>query len=137
MRRPGEPAPATVEAYLAGVDDVKRAALEKLRATIKATAPAATECIRYRLPGFAIGGRLLLSYGATAKHCAFYPGALPVRTFGKELSAYSTSPGTIRFDPDHPLPAALIRKIVKARIAEHAGKPPVRPRSTRIGPGAG
>src|SRR5437660_3943737 len=72
----------------------------------------------YGLPGFRLNGKLLVSYGAAAKHCAFYPGSI-VRKFKTELKDYDTTgKGTIRFSADEPLPSALVRRIVKARIAE-------------------
>jgi uncharacterized protein YdhG (YjbR/CyaY superfamily) len=104
--------------YLAALSDEKRAALGKLRQQIKAAAPKAEECMSYGIPGFRLNGKLLVSYGAAAKHCAFYPGSI-VQKFKKELKDYDASgKGTIRFSPDKPLPAALVRKIVKARIAQ-------------------
>ena len=103
--------------YLAVLADDKRAALEKLRRQIKAAAPKAEECMSYGIPGFRLNGKLLVSYGAATKHCAFYPGSI-VQRFKKELKNYDTSKGTIRFSADKPLPAALVRKIVKARIAQ-------------------
>jgi uncharacterized protein YdhG (YjbR/CyaY superfamily) len=112
----------TIDEYLALLSSEKRAALEKLRRAIKAAAPKAEECISYRIPGFRLGGRLLVSFGAGANHCAFYPGALPVSALEDELKAYATSKGTIRFPPDRPLPATLVRKLVKCRIAEYAAK---------------
>ena len=105
--------------YLARITDEKRRALEKLRKQITAAAPKAEECMSYGIPGFRLNGKLLVSYGAAAKHCAFYPGSI-VGEFAKELKGYDTSgKGTIRFSIDKPLPAALVRKIVKARIAQH------------------
>ena len=95
----------------------QRRALEKLRKDIKAAAPKAEECISYGLPSFRLNGKLLVSYGAAAKHCAFYPGST-IQRLAKELKGYETSKGTIRFSPEKPLPSALVRKIVKARIAE-------------------
>ena len=114
--------PKTVEEYLSSVDDEKRTALEKLRLTIKSAAPRAEECISYDIPGFRLNGRLLVSYGVGKNHCAFYPGAHPIAKHRDELAAYSTSKGTIRFSPDSPLPATLVRKLVKTRIAEYARK---------------
>jgi len=74
--------------------------------------------VSYGIPGFRMNGKLLVSYGAAAKHCAFYPGSI-VREFAKELKDYDTTgKGTIRFSPDKPPPSALVRKIVKARIAQ-------------------
>jgi uncharacterized protein YdhG (YjbR/CyaY superfamily) len=95
----------------------KRRVLQKLRQQITTAAPKAEECMSYGIPGFRVNGKLLVSYGAAVKHCAFYPGSI-VREFAKELKDYDTSgKGTLRFSPDKPLPAALVRKIVKARIA--------------------
>jgi len=104
--------------YLAKLSTDKRTALEKLRGQIEAAAPQAKECISYGIPGFRLNGKLLVSYGASAKHLAFYPGSI-VREFKKDLKDFDTSgKGTIRFSPDKPIPAALVRKIVKARIAQ-------------------
>jgi uncharacterized protein YdhG (YjbR/CyaY superfamily) len=95
----------------------KRRALQRLQKEIKAAAPKAEECMSYGIPGFRLNGKLLVSYGAAAKHCAFYPGSI-VQQFKKELKNYDTSgKGTIRFSADKPLPGALVRKIVKARMA--------------------
>jgi uncharacterized protein YdhG (YjbR/CyaY superfamily) len=107
--------PQTIDEYLARLSDEQRAALEKLRRDIKSAAPKAEECISYQIPGFRFGGRLLVSFGAAENHCAFYPGALPVETHKDELKAYKTSKGTIRFQADSPLPATLVRKLVKSR----------------------
>jgi uncharacterized protein YdhG (YjbR/CyaY superfamily) len=110
----------TVDEYLARVSDDKRAALQKLRKTIKAAAPRAEECISYQLPAYRLNG-MLVAFGATANHCAFYPmSASTVAAHKEELKDYETSKGTIRFQPDNPLPASLVRKLVKARIAENA-----------------
>ena len=114
--------PQTIDEYLAPLSSEKRAALEKLRRAIKSAAPNAEECISYQIPGFRLGGRLLVAFGAATNHCAFYPGALPVEAHKEELKAYGTSKGTIRFPADSPLPATLVRKLVKTRIAEHAAQ---------------
>lgn len=115
------PKPKTIDDYLAALPDDKRAALEELRKTIKAVAPKAEECISYRLPAFRLDGRMLVAFGATANHCAFYPmSSTTVAVFKDDLKDYDTSKGTIRFQADKPLPAALVRKLVKARIAENA-----------------
>jgi uncharacterized protein YdhG (YjbR/CyaY superfamily) len=109
----------TIDEYLAAVGPDQRAALERLRKTIRAAAPRAVECISYQMPGFRLDGKMLVWFGATANHCAFYPGAV-VEAHKDELEDYETRKGTIRFQPDNPLPAALIRKLVKARIARNA-----------------
>src|SRR5689334_9859702 len=121
----------TIDDYLAGVDDDKRAALERLRKTIKAIIPRAEECISYQMPAFRLDGRVLVWFGAGANHCAFYPGGL-VTDFEQELGDYEISKGTIRFQPDRPLPAALVRKLIKARIArDEASRAKKRVRRTR------
>jgi len=111
--------PRTMDEYLARVSDDKRAALQKLREAIQAAVPGAEECISYSIPGFRLDGRLLVWFGAASTHCAFYPGAYPIRVLKDQLKGYDTSKGTIRFAAEKPLPAALVRKIVKARIAEN------------------
>jgi uncharacterized protein YdhG (YjbR/CyaY superfamily) len=117
--------PQTIDEYLAPLSGEKRAALQKLRRAIKAAAPQAEECISYQVPAFRLAGRLLVAFGAAAKHCAFYPGAFPVQAHKDELEVYDTSKGTIRFQADRPLPATLVRKLVKTRIAEYAARKPV------------
>ena len=109
--------PKTHDDYLAVVTADKQAALEKLREAIKAAAPKAEECISYQLPAFRFNGKFLVAYGAGANHCAFYPGSV-VQALKKELKGYDTSKGAIRFPANKPLPAALVRKLVKLRIAE-------------------
>jgi uncharacterized protein YdhG (YjbR/CyaY superfamily) len=110
----------TIDQYLARLSDDKRVALEKLRKTIRAAAPRAEECISYQLPAYRLNG-MLVAFGATANHCAFYPmSASTVAAHREELKDYEISKGTIRFQPDNPIPAALVRKMVKARIAENA-----------------
>jgi uncharacterized protein YdhG (YjbR/CyaY superfamily) len=111
----------TVDSYLAGLPADKRAALEKLRTAILAAAPGAEECISYQIPAFRLDGKMLVWFGAAANHCAFYPGAV-VEAHEDELKGYKTSKGTIRFSPERPLPSALVRKLVKARIASNAAK---------------
>lgn len=118
-------APETIDEYLAPLSNEKRATLEKLRKDIKSAAPKAEECISYQIPGFRLFGRLLVSFGAAANHCAFYPGAYPIEAHKDELKAYGTSKGTIRFPVDKPLPASLVKKLVKSRIAEYAAKHPI------------
>ena len=117
--------PRTIDDYLAPLSDDKRAALENLRRAIKSAAPRAEECISYQVPAFRLDGRMLVAFGAAAKHCSFYPGAHPVKVHKDELNAYDTSKGTIRFTAGRALPAALVRKLVKTRIAEHAAQVPV------------
>jgi uncharacterized protein YdhG (YjbR/CyaY superfamily) len=113
--------PKTIDEYLAALSADKRAALESLRKTIRAAAPDAEECISYQLPAFRQNG-MLVGFGATAKHCAFYlMSSSTVEAHKEELKDYDTSKGTIRFQADNPLPAPLVQKLVKARIAENGG----------------
>ena len=123
--------PGTIDEYLAALSKEKRTTLQKLRRDIKAAAPKAEECISYGIPTFRLNGIMLVSFGAAAKHCAFYPGALPLVTYKNELKAYDLSKGTIRFQTDSFLPATLVRKIVKTRIAENAGKQAVAAKRAR------
>lgn len=113
--------PRTIDEYLEALTADKRAALAKLRKAVRAAAPKAEECISYQLPAFRLDGRLLVAFRATANHCAFYPmSSSTIGAHKRELKVYDTSKGTIRFQADKPLPAALVRKLVKARIAENA-----------------
>lgn len=112
----------TIDEYLAPLSPDQRAALQKLRKTILAAAPGSTECISYGIPAFRHRDRVLMHIGAAAKHCAIYPGAGPIAALEAELKGYSISKGTLRFLPGEPLPAALVRKLVKARVAEYAAK---------------
>lgn len=112
-----------VDAYLAKVPEDKRAPLEEIREIVKVAAPTATEHISYGFPAFKLDGRGLIWYAAWKKHCSIYPLTPGVeRAVGKELEPFDTEKGTIRFTPDKPLPASLIKKIVKARIAEEEAR---------------
>jgi uncharacterized protein YdhG (YjbR/CyaY superfamily) len=112
--------PKTIDEYLAAMSHDKRAALENLRMTIRSIVPKAEECISYGLPAFRLDGKPLVFFGAGKNHCAFYPGSgSTVADHKGELKNYETTKGSIHFQPDAPLPAALVRKLVKARIAEN------------------
>src|SRR5262245_15974435 len=121
MRAKTKRGPSTIDKYLAGVSPDKRAALNKLRRTIRAAFPRVEECISYGMPGFRLNGRVVAWIGAGRNHCAFYPGGIS-EAFKTELTEYETSKGTIRFRPDHPVPATLVRKLIKDRIARDAAR---------------
>ena len=120
--KPADRVPKTVDEYLASVPEPARSTLKHVRATIRSVAPAeATEAISYRIPAFKYKG-MLMWYAAFADHCSLFPGASVIAAFKDELKGYSVSKGTIRFPVDKPLPAALVKKLVKARIAENEGR---------------
>ena len=111
-------APQSVEEYLAGVPEPARSTLNKIRAAIRAAAPAeATEVISYGIPAFKYKV-VLMWYAAFAGHCSLFPTASVIEAFKKELAGYAISKGTIQFPTDKALPAALVKKMVKARLAE-------------------
>ena len=116
-------APTTVAEYLAAVPEPARSTLKTIRATIRSTVPPeATEGISYGIPMFKYKG-LLVGFAAFSEHCSFFPASLAVMAaFKNELKDYPTSKGTIRFPMDKPLSATLVKKIVKARIAENERK---------------
>jgi uncharacterized protein YdhG (YjbR/CyaY superfamily) len=129
--------PGTIDDYLAGVKPDQRAALAKLRETIRAAAPKAEECISYGLAAFRLDGHPLVAFGAWATHCALYPmSSATVAVFEDQLAPFETSKGTIRFSAKKPIPSALVKKLVKARMAENAGKalPARAPTSARRNP---
>jgi uncharacterized protein YdhG (YjbR/CyaY superfamily) len=114
---------ATIDAYLASTPPDQRVALQRLRKAVLAAAPGAEECFYYRMPAFRHEGKALVAFAAAKRHCALYPLSGRVVTAHRAaLSGFETSKGTIRFQPDRPLPLALIRKLVRARIAENRGK---------------
>jgi uncharacterized protein YdhG (YjbR/CyaY superfamily) len=109
----------TVDTYLAALPPQARAALEKLRAVIKATAPQAEEYVGYGMPGYKYHGSLVY-FAAFPNHLSFFPASRSVaKTFLRELKPFATSGTTIHFSPEKPLPAALVKKIVKARMLEN------------------
>ena len=108
----------TIDEYLAAQSEPQRSTLQVLRTDIHQTVPEATECMAYGVPGFRVGGKLLVSFGGAKQHCAIYPGAHPVEALKDELAAYSTSKGTVRFAIDQPLPTTLVRKLVQCSLAQ-------------------
>lgn len=117
------PKPKTTDDYLAVLNADQRSTLDKLRRTIRRIVPDAEECISYGLPAFRLDGRPLVAFGAAARHCAFYPmSAAVVAAHEDDLAEYDTSKGTIRFAIGKSLPVALVRKIIRSRIAEIAAR---------------
>jgi uncharacterized protein YdhG (YjbR/CyaY superfamily) len=110
--------PKTMKQHQATWSTAQRAALSRLSRTVQATVPEAEPCLAYGVPAFRLGGRFLVGYSGAARHCAFYPGSAAIAACKRELRAYDTSKGTIRFQPEKPLPAPLVRKLVKIRVSE-------------------
>ncbi|MFZ0746058.1 MAG: DUF1801 domain-containing protein [Terracidiphilus sp.] len=112
-----------VEAYLAKVSEPAGSTLQKIRATIRSVVPAETvECLSYGIPAFRYKGALV-GYAAFKNHCSFFPmNASLIDSMKQELKEYRTSKGTLQFPLDKPLPPALVKKMVKARVAENERK---------------
>lgn len=110
--------PKNIDEYLAGVPEPARSTLDKMRAAIRSAAPGeATEVISYRMPAFRYK-RVLVWFAAFSDHCSLFPTAAVIEAFKKDLKSYSTSKGTIHFPLDKPLPSALVKRLVKARVAQ-------------------
>jgi len=110
--------PKNFDEYAAGVPDSARSALKKMRAAIRSAVPReATETISYRIPAFKHNG-IVVWFAAFSDHCSLFPTAAVIEAFKKQLKGFSTSKGTIHFPLDKPLPVALIKKIVKTRVAQ-------------------
>ena len=118
----GNGGPTTVDEYLASVPEPARGTLNQIRAAIRSAVPAeATETLSYRIPAFKYKG-VLVWFAAFRNHCSFFPTAKVIDAFKDELNGYSLSKGTIQFPTDKPLPAALVRKMVRMRVAQVESK---------------
>jgi uncharacterized protein YdhG (YjbR/CyaY superfamily) len=112
---------AEIDDYLATVTPEKRAALEKLRKTIHAVVPRAEECISYRMPAFRLDGVVIAGFRATTKGCSYFPfSGSTLKTLARDVGHYEQTKSSLHFRPEKPLPATLVRKLLKARIAEIA-----------------
>jgi uncharacterized protein YdhG (YjbR/CyaY superfamily) len=118
----GNGAPKNVDEYLAGVPEPARGTLNKIRAAIRsAVPPETTEAISYGIPTFKYKGPLVW-FAAFSNHCSLFPTASVIEAFKNELKGFSTSKGTIHFPTDTPLPTALVKRLVKARVAQNESK---------------
>jgi uncharacterized protein YdhG (YjbR/CyaY superfamily) len=113
----------TIDAYLGTLRGPKRGALDALRATIHKVVPRAEECISYGMPAFRLDGEVVAGFCATAKGCSYYPfSGSTLATLAADLSEYGGTKGALHFDPKAPLPPALVRKLIRARVAETKGQ---------------
>ena len=111
-------APKSVDEYLAGVPEPARGTLNTIRAAIRAALPSETsEIISYGIPAFKYK-KVVVWFAAFSGHCSLFPTAAVIEAFKEELKGFSTSTGTIQFPTDKPLPSALVKKMVKARLAQ-------------------
>jgi uncharacterized protein YdhG (YjbR/CyaY superfamily) len=117
----------SIDEYIAAFPEEIQKKLQKLRATIKTSAPDAEERISYQIPTFFLNGNLV-HFAAYKKHIGFYPTSSAIRVFKQELSIYEGGKGTVRFPIDKLLPLKLIGKIVKFRVAENQKKAEIRSR---------
>ena len=108
----------TVGEYLKSLPLNQRKALKNLRKIIKSAAPGATELISYQIPTFKLNG-FLVGFAAFANHCSFFAGKMVTREFRNQLEPYEVKGSTIHFTPERPLPPALVRRMVKERMAEN------------------
>lgn len=113
---------STVPAYLAALAPVQRAALEKLRTALKKLLPRAQDVISYGIPALKHEDGVVVYYAAAAKHCSLFPTSWPIEACAADLKGYDTSRGTIRFAAEEGLPAALLKKLVTARLGQMAQK---------------
>jgi uncharacterized protein YdhG (YjbR/CyaY superfamily) len=114
--------PASVDAYLAAQPGERRAALEQLRAAIRAAAPGAEESISYQMPAYKVDGRFLVSFAAFKGHTSLFPASgMVMEALGEELAPYYQPKATIRFPADRPIPIDLVARVVRVRLEEVEG----------------
>jgi uncharacterized protein YdhG (YjbR/CyaY superfamily) len=114
--------PATVADYFANLTPDKRAGLEKIRRALKALLPKAEECISYGVPALRHPDGVVVYYAAMKTHLSFFPTSYPIEACAEDLKGYATSRGTIRFPIAKPLPAPLLKKLVRARLEQMAAR---------------
>src|SRR5262245_26012213 len=109
----------SIDDYLAHVEPTRRAALQRLRKTIRTILPAAEECISYSMPAFRFRGKVVAGFVATKSGCSYFPfSGTTLGAMASELKTYSQTKSALHFDPAKGLPVTLVRKLLKARIAE-------------------
>jgi uncharacterized protein YdhG (YjbR/CyaY superfamily) len=128
--------PATIDAYLSRVKGQRGVTLGALRRTIRSIVPGVEECISYGMPAFRLDGRVIAGFAATARGCSYYPfSGATLATLAEELTGYEGTRSAVHFEPDRPLPVALVRKLLRARVTELTasgrGSSGARPRPAR------
>jgi uncharacterized protein YdhG (YjbR/CyaY superfamily) len=124
--------PASIDTYLDSLDDERRATLSKLQRIIRAAVPGAEECISYGMPAFRVEGRVVAGFQATSGGCSYYPfSGSTLGAVGDALKGFERTKSALHFPAGRPLPAALVRRLLRVRIAELPGARPRRPRSTK------
>jgi uncharacterized protein YdhG (YjbR/CyaY superfamily) len=109
----------TIDAYLATLAKDRRTALQRLRKTIRSIIPKAEECFSYRMPAFRLNGVVVAGFMATSKGCSYFPfSGRTLTTLAVEVRGYAQTKGSLHFDPAQALPVALVRKLIRTRIAE-------------------
>ncbi len=121
--------PETIDQYLATVSGERRRTLERLRRAIRSIVPRAAECISYGIPAFRLHGKVVAGFCARANGCSYFPfSGKTLATLARDLDAYEQTKSSLHFSPEQPLPTSLVRKLIKARIAEIAPGAPRRGR---------
>lgn len=113
-----QPAPKTIDEYIAGFPEDVQAILQQIRQTIKAAAPQAEEAISYQMPTFKLKGNLV-HFAAFKNHIGFYPVPSGIEQFQEELSVFKQGKGSVQFPLDKPMPYDLMRRIVLFRVEEN------------------
>ena len=118
------PKPRTIDEYLAGISPDRRTTLEKLRRTIHAAVPGVEECISYSMPAFRFEGHVIAGFLATQQGCSYFPfSGTTLATLAQELIGHDQTKSALHFVAKRSLPVALVRKLLRARIAEVGSKP--------------
>jgi uncharacterized protein YdhG (YjbR/CyaY superfamily) len=114
-----KPKPASIDDYLEKLPEDRRRALQDVRAKIRVIVPGAEECISYRIPAFRVNGVVIAGFCATAKGCSYFPfSGSTLRSVARDVSRYDQTKSSLHFSSEKPLPFALVRKLIKARMAE-------------------
>ena len=117
--RPVASKPTPIDEYLAALPAARRAALARLRKAIRTAVPAAEECISYGMPAFRVGGRVVAGFQATARGGSYYPfSGSTLDALGDAVAGFSRTKSALHFDTARPLPAALVKRLLRARLAE-------------------